>query len=99
MTSARRLLQKKDKTKFSKLDDRTIRCLVKKLETDCTLIKNTRMGRPEKHTLSEHPIISKMLKKKFVPALKRKHVLDRCCFMQDGAPPHCSKESLAWLEK
>ena len=40
-----------------------------------------------------------MLKKKFVPALKRKNVLDKCWFMQDGAPPHCSKESLAWLEK
>ena len=42
--SARRLLQKKDKSKFSKLDDRTIRRLIKKLETDCTLIKNTRTG-------------------------------------------------------
>ena len=47
MTSARRLLQKKDKSKFSKLDDRTIRRLVKKLETDCTLIKNTCTGRPK----------------------------------------------------
>ena len=39
MTSVRRLLQKNDKSKykFSRLNDRTIRRLVKKLETDCTL--------------------------------------------------------------
>jgi hypothetical protein len=38
-----------------------------------------------------------MLKRKFVPVLKRKQVLKNCWFMQDGAPPHCSKESLDWL--
>ena len=39
-----------------------------------------------------------MLKKKFVPVLNRKRALKKCWFMQDGAPPHCSKESLDWLE-
>ena len=38
-----------------------------------------------------------MLKKKFVPALKRKKAFKNCWFMQDGAPPHCSKESMEWL--
>ena len=55
VTSARRLLKKKNKSKFSKLDDRTIRRLVKKLETDCTLVKNTSTGRP-KSALSEKNI-------------------------------------------
>jgi len=61
VTSARRLLQKKDKSKFSKLDDRTIRRLVKKLETDCTLIKNTCTGRP-KSALSEQKGAKKIRK-------------------------------------
>lgn len=39
-----------------------------------------------------------MLKQKFIPILKRNRVFDSCWFMQDGAPPHCSKDSLAWLE-
>ena len=55
VTSARRLLQKKNRSKFSKLDDKTIRRLVKKLETDCTLVKNTSTGRP-KSALSEKNI-------------------------------------------
>ena len=25
-------------------------------------------------------------------------VLENCRFMQDGAPPHCSKDSLDWLD-
>ena len=39
-----------------------------------------------------------MLKKKFVPALKRKNVLKKCWFQQDGAPPHCSNEAMEWLK-
>ena len=39
-----------------------------------------------------------MLKGKFVPVFKRKQALKKCWFMQDGAPPHCSKESMDWLE-
>ena len=39
-----------------------------------------------------------MLKKKFVPAIKRKNVLKKCWFQQDGAPPHCSNEAMEWLK-
>ena len=39
-----------------------------------------------------------MLKKKFIPALKRKNLMKKCWFEQDGAPPHCSKEAMKWLE-
>ena len=38
-----------------------------------------------------------MLKKKFVPGLKRKKAIKNCWFMQNGAPPHFSKESMEWL--
>ena len=46
ITAARRLLQKNDRSTFGKLDDRAIRRLVKKLETDFSLLKNTSEGRP-----------------------------------------------------
>ena len=36
-----------------------------------------------------------VLKQKFIPVLKRNKVVDSCWFMQDGAPPNCSKDSLA----
>ena len=39
----------------------------------------------------------KMMKQKFVPALKRKKLLDKAWFMQDGAPPHCSKDAMEAL--
>jgi hypothetical protein len=47
LTAARRFLHKKDKSKLRKLDDRTISLLGKKLETDCSLVKNTSSGRPK----------------------------------------------------
>ena len=39
------------------------------------------------------------LRGKVIPVLKRKKILNSCIFQQDGAPPHCSHESLAWLRK
>lgn len=38
-----------------------------------------------------------MMKKKAIPALKRRKCYEECVFQQDGAPPHCSKEAIAWL--
>ena len=40
-----------------------------------------------------------MLRGKVIPVLKRKKILDSCIFQQDGAPPHCSHESLTWLKE
>ena len=54
-TYAGAVLQKKDKPKFDKLDDKTIRCLEKKLETDFNLAKNTPTESP-KSALSDRNI-------------------------------------------
>ena len=40
-----------------------------------------------------------MLKKKVIPILKRRKCYESCVFMQDGAPPHCSREAIAWLKE
>lgn len=41
-----------------------------------------------------------LLKKKFVPALRRKGMdLNTLWFQQDGATPHTSREVLSWLER
>jgi hypothetical protein len=45
LTAARRFLHRKDKSKLGKLDDRIISWLGKKLETDCSSVKNTSSGR------------------------------------------------------
>ena len=56
MTSARRLLQRRDMSKFGRLHTTTIVRIVKKLETDCSLVKNGRTGRP-KSALSEKNVM------------------------------------------
>ena len=56
VTGARSLLQRRYKSKFCKINDRTIARLVKKLEIDSSLIKNTSTGRL-KSTLSEKNFI------------------------------------------
>ena len=38
-----------------------------------------------------------MIKKKVIPALKRRGVYENMVFQQDGAPPHCSKVAIEWL--
>ena len=40
-----------------------------------------------------------MLREKVIPVLKRKKIFDSCIFQQDGAPPHCSNDSMAWLRE
>ena len=56
VTSARRLLQRRDMSKFGRLHTTTIVRIVKKLETDCSLVKNGRTGRP-KSALSEKNVM------------------------------------------
>ena len=38
-----------------------------------------------------------MIKKKVIPALKRRDRYTTCVFQQDGAPPHCSKKAIECL--
>ena len=38
-----------------------------------------------------------MIKKKVIPALKRRNRYTTCVFQQDGAPPHCSKKAIECL--
>ena len=40
-----------------------------------------------------------MMKKRVIPALKRRGRYSTCVFQQDGAPPHCSREAIGWLTK
>lgn len=40
-----------------------------------------------------------MIKKKVIPALKRRNCFASCIFHQDGAPPHCSKEAIRCLKE
>ena len=56
VTSARRLLQRRDMSKFGRLHTTTIVRIVKKLETDYSLVKNGRTGRP-KSALSEKNVM------------------------------------------
>ena len=56
VTGSRSLLQRRYKSKFCKINDRTIARLVKKLEIDSSLMKNTSTGRL-KSTLSEKNFI------------------------------------------
>ena len=61
VTSARRILQKKNNSKFSKFDNKTTSRLVKNLETVCSLVNNTSTGRP-KSALSDKNITREKIK-------------------------------------
>ena len=39
-----------------------------------------------------------MLRTKLVPVLKRKKIMTKVIFQQDGAPPHTSNATLSWLK-
>lgn len=54
--------------------------------------------RPIKGTMDTVSYIQ-LLKNEFIPYLKKRNLIDKCIFMQDGAPCHTSKEALLLLNK
>jgi hypothetical protein len=38
-----------------------------------------------------------MIKRKVIPALKRRYRYTACVFQQDGVPPHCSEKAIECL--
>jgi hypothetical protein len=101
------ILYKRDES-FRNLANGTILRLIKRMTEHSKLLKNQPPGRSRSVLINKNidraetvktENYLKMMRSGFIPKLRRKKIFNDVVFQQDGAPPHYSREAIAWLTK